>query len=157
MRKILKCLAKGFASALLVFLGLGAGRSVKALELQAPIRGAGADISDAYYALGLKETPKLLKRANILCTVTQAAYIGKVHFSDGDGSAVTGELYEAACREGLGYLVDQRTDNSPAALDCIAASGSGNLACMLPNNRRPAAGLARLIHADDGLVSGMAR
>jgi len=107
-----------------------------------PIKGAGANLPDDYYERGSKEAPRLLKAAGVLCTVTQAAYIGTAYFLDSKGKRTgSAELYEAACREGLGYFVDELKDKPPLAFDCITAAAAGKLACMLPENRHPAGGL----------------
>jgi len=112
------------------------------------IKGAGANLPEDYYARGNKDVPNLLNAADILCTVTQAAYIGTVSFSDSKGNRTgSAELYEAACSQGLGYFVDKFKDQPPIAFDCITAAGAGKLACMLPKNRHPSGGLSFYLEA----------
>lgn len=158
MQQILRRLTKAFASVgLALSLIVGTAHPSAADEPVAgsriplptgPIRGAGANLPDDYYARGNKEIPNLLKAAGVLCTPTQAAYIGMGYFSDSkEKRTISTKFYEAACNEGIGYFVYQLKDKLPIAFDCIAAAESGKLACMLPKNRHPAGGLNPYLQA----------
>jgi hypothetical protein len=88
---------------------------------------------------GLKEAPAAIKAANLACTITDAAFLGK----SGKSS-----VYEVACKEGLGYVVITGDGGAPAkTFDCLATLGNATLTCRLPANTDPKQGLAPLLTA----------
>ncbi len=107
-----------------------------------PAAGPGANFDRQAYVEGLREVPGILARVGVACTVRQAVYEGLASFVDTHGKpAARGPLYEVACAEGLGYLLNVRGKEAPLAVDCIAGGATGEFACMLPLNNHPAGGL----------------
>jgi hypothetical protein len=90
----------------------------------------------------------LAAAAQVPCTVTDARFAFEGALSD--GTAI--KTYEVACQEGLGYVLIAKTKGNapPQAVDCFSASqptapGKPNpLACKLPANANPTAGLQLL-------------
>lgn len=94
---------------------------------------------------GMKEAPAAVQAARLTCTVTDAAFVGVAQ-----GGA---NVYEAACREGLGFMVTAATATTPAqVVDCInqtatAARTPGVQGCRLSGNANPVQGLQPLLTA----------
>jgi len=90
---------------------------------------------------GIKAAPDLIKTAGVSCTVTDARLIGA------DKKTAT-DYYEVACQQGLGFAVLAKKDAAPQTYSCLetaAAAADGKpsaLACILPGNANPKAGLA---------------
>ena len=90
---------------------------------------------------GMKAAPDIAKAVGISCTVTDARLIG----SDKKTST---DYYEVACQEGLGFALVAKKDATPQSYNCLetaqaAADGKPSaLACILPANADPKAGLA---------------
>ena len=111
-------------------------------EVAAPLRGPGANFDRQAYVEGLRDAPGLLAQAGVLCTVQQAVYEGESSLLDASGKTVGhARLYEVACAEGLGYMLNVRGKAAPIAFDCIEGGQTGKIACMLPLNGHPAGGL----------------
>jgi TonB family protein len=107
-----------------------------------PMKGPGANFTHDAYVEGMRDVPELLAQAGVACTVTQAVSIGDSTLLDARGKAVGhARLYEAACAEGLGYMINVRGKAPPIAFDCLEGGRSGKIACMLPLNSHPAGGL----------------
>ena len=96
---------------------------------------------------GMKEAPAVVADSGVACTVVNARFIGTMIMTptgadpkakDTKPIPVTG--YEVACKEGLGYTVLTMKPKATAN-DCIASSLSPSLACRLPENADPKAGL----------------
>ena len=94
---------------------------------------------------GLKEAPAVAAEAGVTCTVTNARFIGTMTLSptskdakDAKPTPVSG--YEVACKEGLGYTLLTMKPTATAN-DCVASALSPSLACRLPENANPKAGL----------------
>lgn len=110
--------------------------------------GAIGNLSKDAIWSGMRTVPGLVKKAGIACRVTDAADLGLAPLMDSSGQSVGHvRLYEAACAEGLGYFVMTEGAKPPETFDCIAASQSGKLACMLPENSHPPQGLDHFLAA----------
>ena len=97
-------------------------------ELAGPREGA--------VARGNREVPGLLKSASLACTMTQASYVGTGTVRDAAGKGNNEvQVFEAACGEGLGYVIDVVKGQVTATSDCVMAAQSGKLNCMLAKNR----------------------
>jgi hypothetical protein len=89
----------------------------------------------------MKAAPDIAKAAGISCTVTDARLIGN------DKKTAT-DYYEVACQQGLGFALLAKKDAAPQTYSCLetaqaAADGKPSaLACVLPGNADPKAGLA---------------
>jgi hypothetical protein len=90
---------------------------------------------------GMKAAPDVAKAVGISCTVTDARLVG----SDKKTST---DYYEVACQEGLGFALVAKKDTAPQSYNCLEtaqATADGKpsaLACILPGNADPKAGLA---------------
>ena len=90
---------------------------------------------------GMKAAPDIAKAAGITCTVTDARLVGQDKKAGAD-------YYEVACQEGLGFALVTAKDAAPKSYSCLetaqlAADGKPSaLACILPANANPKAGLA---------------
>jgi hypothetical protein len=115
--------------------------ALAALMLGAPMaahaQGKPAELNKDQRAQGMKEAPDAVQKAGVNCTVTDAYYVGQ---STGADKA---KIYEVACQQGLGYVV--LSSATPKAYDCIAAANQKTLACRLPANADPKAGLKPFI------------
>ena len=94
---------------------------------------------------GAREAPAIVNAAGIGCTVTQAAFVGAA--KDPGGAVLSS--YEVACREGLGYVLQQgAAGTAPKAFDCVvlqtvhdnavAKGQPGGVRCQLQANAQPA-------------------
>ncbi len=88
----------------------------------------------------MKAAPDLIKTAGVSCTVTDARLIGN------DKKTAT-DYYEVACQQGLGFAVLAKKDAAPQTYSCLETAAAGAdgkpsaLACILPGNADPKAGL----------------
>jgi hypothetical protein len=93
---------------------------------------------------GMKAAPAIVQATGVTCTVTDARILG----SDKKTST---DYYEVACQEGLGFALIAKKDAAPTAYTCVetaqpAADGKpSSLACLLPGNANPKAGLASYV------------
>lgn len=111
-------------------------------DVAIPVLGPGSNFSREAYAEGARDAPGVLAKMNIACTVRQAVFAGNSSLLDSSGKTIGhAKLYEVACVEGLGYLLNLREQDAPVAFDCIRGAQSGRIACMLPLNAHPAGGL----------------
>jgi hypothetical protein len=90
--------------------------------------------------VGMKAAPDIAKASGISCTVTDARLVGSDKKTNTD-------YYEVACQEGLGFALVAKKDAAPQTYNCLetaqaAADGKPSaLACILPGNADPKAGL----------------
>jgi hypothetical protein len=96
---------------------------------------------------GMKEAPAVVAEAGVTCTVVNARFIGTMTMAPTgadpkakDAKPVPVSGYEVACKEGLGYTVLTMKPTATAN-DCVASALSPSLACRLPENANPKAGL----------------
>ncbi|HEX8569899.1 MAG TPA: hypothetical protein VF699_08265 [Caulobacteraceae bacterium] len=141
----------GLAAGLLAALvGLSAGALPQDAAAQGrDKRAAAAPKIDR--AKGAAEAPAILQASGVTCSITDAAFIGTAKNASGKGETLS---YEVACREGLGYLLQQATGAKPQAFDCIVVAENYRLAqakkqqgiqCQLPANANPAQSLQPVI------------
>lgn len=86
---------------------------------------------------GAKEAPAVLAKSTTRCTPTASASAGSGEVKDPvTKKAVKQNVYEVACREGLGYsLIETVGTDKVEAYDCLTlASGAGSVKCKLPAN-----------------------
>jgi hypothetical protein len=99
-------------------------------------------------AKGMAAAPGLITAANIDCQLADARKLGD---SVDPKTKVKSSLYELACTNGEGVVVDQTGTETPAVYTCLEASaprpdGKPNpTRCILPGNADPKAGLAPYI------------
>jgi hypothetical protein len=129
-----------------IAIGLTAALALAALipaaVISAPKEKAAATTVDAKSReAGMKAAPAVAQAAGISCTVTDARLIGN------DKKTGT-DYYEVACQQGLGFALLAKKDEKPQSYSCLetaqpAADGKPSaLACILPGNADPKAGLA---------------
>lgn len=98
---------------------------------------------DRSLALAKAESGTLVGALGLPCEITDAESIGRGHVTEG-GKAIEAKLYEVACRNGTGYLL-QSGGQSPVATSCFAADAThaadlaegrkSDLYCQLPANK----------------------
>lgn len=83
---------------------------------------------------------KALEALKAHCEVTDAVHLSEV-FGTRWGGNVSAGLYEAACKNGSGYLVTIRSTHETSAIPCFALEGQANESsiahCSLPGNAKP--------------------
>jgi hypothetical protein len=128
-----------------IAIGLTAALALAALipaaVISAPKEKAAAPAVDAKAReAGMKAAPDIAKAAGISCTVTDARLIGS------DKKTAT-DYYEVACQQGLGFAILAKKDAAPQTYSCLETAAAGAdgkpsaLACLLPGNADPKAGL----------------
>jgi hypothetical protein len=110
---------------------------------------AAADkISQKQIDQGKAEAPAAIQAAKVNCTMSDAYFIqGGIDTKTKAKAA----LYEVACSEGPGFII-QTSGDTAQAFDCLsmAASGQGKkdaVVCKLPENADPKQGAAKLVQA----------
>jgi hypothetical protein len=89
---------------------------------------------------GMKEAPPLVTAAGLACTVSDARLIG-------EDKKTSTKYYEVACQQGMGFAISAKKDAAPQGYTCLESSApgpdgkAGGLACVLPANADPKAGL----------------
>ena len=128
-----------------IAIGLTAALALAALipaaVISAPKEKAAAPAVDAKAReAGMKAAPDIIKATGVSCTVTDARLIGS------DKKTAT-DYYEVACQQGLGFAVLAKKDAAPQTYSCLETAAAGEagkpsaLACLLPGNADPKAGL----------------
>lgn len=97
------------------------------------------DITKDQRERGMKEAPAVAKTAGITCDISEAYYVGQSTAKEGKQN-----VYEIACKEGLGYLLISQ-GSTVKAYDCLAAATQPSQACRLQGNLNPYEGLKPLI------------
>jgi hypothetical protein len=106
-----------------------------------------APIDPASKAKGMKDAPGVITTAGLDCQLVDARSLGA---STDPKTKVTTNFYEIACKDAEGFIVgvtDKPPGPPPVIYTCleVAASGAANIACILPENLDPKAGLATMI------------
>jgi hypothetical protein len=95
-------------------------------------------------ATGMADTPALVTAAGLSCTVADARLIGE------DKKSAT-KYYEVACQQGMGFALVAKKDAAPQGYTCLETAAAGAdgkpsaLACVLPANADPKAGLVPFV------------
>jgi hypothetical protein len=134
----------GLAAAALVITLITATAS-----FAAPPPPGAAPIDPAMRTAGMKAAPGLITEAKVPCTLVDARELGTGTAADKSETTI----YEIACKEGLGYIIGKETKAGAPLLtyNCLmtslpTADGKPNgLACALPANANPAAGLQPIV------------
>jgi hypothetical protein len=115
---------------------------VPAAVISAPKEEKGKPAIDAKAReAGMKEAPALIQASGAGCTVSDARFIG-------EDKKAGAKYYEVACNEGMGFAMIAKKDVAPQVYTCLESSQPGpdgkvgGLACVLPGNANPGAGLA---------------
>jgi hypothetical protein len=122
---------------------LGIGLATLLIVAAAASASFAADISPADRKAGMTAAPGLIQAGHVQCTLSDARMI--LSGTTDKGAKLT--AYEVACTEGLGYVIEaQEKVAAPIVFDCLAADAPQGgkpspVACKLPANANPAAGL----------------
>jgi hypothetical protein len=115
---------------------------VPAAVISAPKEEKGKPAIDAKAReAGMKEAPAIIQASGAGCTVSDARFIG-------EDKKAGAKYYEVACNEGMGFALIAKKDVAPQVYTCLESSQPGpdgkvgGLACVLPGNANPGAGLA---------------
>jgi hypothetical protein len=130
-------------------IGLSAALAVAILipaaVISAPKEEKGKPAIDAKAReAGMKEAPALIQASGAGCTVSDARFIG-------EDKKAGAKYYEVACNEGMGFALIAKKDVAPQVYTCLESSQPGpdgkvgGLACALPGNANPGAGLAPFV------------
>jgi hypothetical protein len=129
-------------------IGLSAALAVAILipaaVISAPKEEKGKPAIDAKAREGMKEAPALIQASGAGCTVSDARFIG-------EDKKAGAKYYEVACNEGMGFALIAKKDVAPQVYTCLESSQPGpdgkvgGLACALPGNANPGAGLAPFV------------
>lgn len=114
---------------------------VPAAVISAPKEEKGKPTIDAKAReAGMKEAPAIIQASGAGCTVSDARFIG-------EDKKAGAKYYEVACNEGMGFAMIAKKDVAPQVYTCLESSQPGpdgkvgGLACVLPGNANPGAGL----------------
>ncbi|WP_425994609.1 hypothetical protein [Caulobacter sp. DWR1-3-2b1] len=128
-----------FAIGLAAALALGA--LVPAAVISAPKESKSKPAIDAKAReAGMKDAPALMQTVNTGCVITDARLIGA-------DKKTASSYYEVACQDSIGFALIAKKDAAPQVFTCLesnAPAADGNpsaLACLLPGNADPKAGL----------------
>ena len=131
-------------------IGLSAALAVAILVPAAVIsapkeeKGKPAAVDAKAREAGMKEAPALIQASGAGCTVSDARLIG-------EDKKAGAKYYEVACNEGMGFALIAKKDVAPQVYTCLESSQPGpdgkvgGLACILPGNANPGAGLAPFV------------
>ncbi|MGH6955718.1 MAG: hypothetical protein ACREEW_03525, partial [Caulobacteraceae bacterium] len=101
-------------------------------------------------AAGMKAAPELVTAAGLDCDPTDARLLGQ---STDQKTKVTSKFYELVCKNAEGFIVSQPVKAGPPvqAFTCleVAASPKSGVACILPGNADPKAGLQPLVEKSE--------
>ncbi len=118
---------------------------IPAAVISAPKEEKGKPAIDAKAReAGMKEAPAVIQASGAGCTVSDARFIG-------EDKKAGAKYYEVACSEGEGFAVIAKKDVAPQVYSCLESSQPGpdgkvgGLACILPGNANPGAGLAAYV------------
>ena len=136
MRPILIGLVAAFLAAIMV----------PAAALAATATPPKIPIDPAAKAKGMHDAPGVITAAGVECDLADARLLGPS--TDAKTKAIT-NFYEIACKNAEGYIIGipAKPGPLPVIYTCleVAASGSANIQCALPENADPKAGFASMI------------
>lgn len=140
----------GIGLAIALAIGVSAPSVVAAKPKEAPAAGG---IDAKSIEKGKADTPALLAKAAVNCTMTNARYVG----SETDKKTkVTKAYYEVACQDALGLVLlsDSSTPDKTGVFTCLETArlidGKPHpLACKLPENLDETAKVQALVQASD--------
>lgn len=137
-------------------IGLGLIAAI-ALSIATPTLAApkAEGVNEMQRKAGMAKAPEIIAKSGLACGLTDARFVGSSDEKK-DGVKVTTAFFEVACSEGLGYIIQAKSDGSePLTYDCVATSApamgadgkpqKNSLSCILPGNANPSAGLQPLV------------
>ncbi|MFN3228666.1 MAG: hypothetical protein ACK41P_02310 [Asticcacaulis sp.] len=89
-------------------------------------------------AKGMAEVPAVLSEAGLTCEPVTALHLGTSTFKV-EGKSVKGEIYEVACKSGIGYVINKKVERAPEYSNCLqlaiaAEKDNKALTCKLTEN-----------------------
>jgi hypothetical protein len=110
------------------------------------------DVTEQDRARAREVSARLIAALALSCELTAAERVGRGQIQV-DGKGMTVEVYEVACGNGVGYLLEPQGPQKPVAISCFAAeaahadsgSGKSDLYCQLPANKDVKASAAGLL------------
>jgi hypothetical protein len=96
----------------------------------------------------MAEAPALVQAGGMGCQVSDARFIGK---NEDKKAKTTSSYYEVACGQGMGFIIQSISGQTPTAFSCIEANTPPEagkpaaLPCALPGNSDPKAALAPML------------
>ncbi|MBO9546524.1 hypothetical protein [Caulobacter sp.] len=135
---------KRFAIGLTAALAVAILTPAVVISAQKEEKGKPAAIDAKAREAGMKDAPALIQASGAGCTVSDARFIG-------EDKKAGSKYYEVACNEGMGFAMIAKKDAAPQVYTCLESSQPGpdgkvgGLACMLPGNANPGAGLAPFV------------
>lgn len=106
---------------------------------KAPAAAAPAVDPAAAKAAVMAKLPALITTSQVECTPTDARLIGNFQRKEGE-TTINTEVVEAACQEGMGYVLANASNGLVQADDCVAAV-INQVTCTLPGNANPVAAM----------------
>nr|WP_295111944.1 hypothetical protein [uncultured Caulobacter sp.] len=135
---------KRFAIGLAAALAVAVLTPAVVISAQKEEKGKPAAVDAKAREAGMKDAPALIQASGAGCTVSDARFIG-------EDKKAGSKYYEVACNEGMGFALIAKKDVAPQVYTCLessqpAADGKkGGLACILPGNANPGAGLSAYV------------
>lgn len=112
------------------------------------------DVTEQDRARAREASAKLIASLDLSCELTAAERVGRGKIQ-ADGKSLTVEVYEVACGNGVGYLLEPQGSQKPIAISCFAAEaahadsigggGKSDLYCQMPANKDVKAAAAGLL------------
>jgi hypothetical protein len=95
--------------------------------------------SKAQLEKGAKGAPAAVSAAGLKCTIKEAADVGETMVDQPDKKKAKAEIYEVACSEGPGFVLQHVEGGSTAVISCLQqdaayAQTKKGLRCALPEN-----------------------
>lgn len=131
---------KRFAIGLTAALAVAILTPAVVISAQKEEKGKPAAVDAKSREAGMKDAPALIQATGAGCTVSDARFIG-------EDKKAGSKYYEVACNEGMGFALIAKKDVAPQIYTCLESSQPGpdgkvgGLACVLPGNANPGAGL----------------
>ncbi len=94
---------------------------------------------------GMAEVPAVLTEAGLTCEPVNALHLGTSTLKV-EKKSVKAEIYEVACKSGIGYIINKKVDMAPEYSNCLqlalaAEKDKKALTCKLPENANTTAWL----------------
>jgi len=135
---------KRFAIGLTAALAVAILTPAVVISAQKEEKGKPAAVDAKSREAGMKDAPALIQATGAGCTVSDARFIG-------EDKKAGSKYYEVACNEGMGFALIAKKDVAPQIYTCLESSQPGpdgkvgGLACVLPGNANPGAGLGAYV------------
>jgi hypothetical protein len=104
-------------------------------------------VTDVARKTGMAEAPAAIQAAGVACQLSDARLVGK---QENKKEAKTVSIYEVACGNAMGFMLEVNTPGTARAFTCVemnypADGGAPKMACVLPGNQDPKAHFAPVL------------